>query len=129
MTANRLRFEIDHPFHPDRARISPEQENAVSTGLLKYFNRGLMADNLSQCEYEYSMRSVKCLSDCYQSGVLPFRSLGLHGSNLHPIPLSNPDLRTLQLNATNGTLSYVFVPSGISEDGAQQILSELNQMK
>ena len=77
------------------------------------------------------MSSVKyVVSGCYQNGVLPFRSFGPHGSNLHPILLRNPDLGTHQLIAADGTmLSYFYVPSGLSEDGAQQILSELNRMQ
>ena len=77
------------------------------------------------------MPSVKyVVSERYQTGVLPFRSSSLQASNLHPIPLSNPDLQTLQLNATGWTtLSYLFVPSELREDGAQQILIELNRMQ
>ena len=66
--------------------------------------------------------------ECYERGVLLFRSIGKDGSRLNPIPLTSPELRAIRQQAQkkNSSLSYSFIAAGLSKSEAEQLLLQLN---
>lgn len=66
--------------------------------------------------------------ECYSSEVRLFADFGCPGPGGVPIPLSNPEFRSLQAQAIaeGKSLSYHFVSSGLDKQAAQYDLKQLN---
>jgi len=66
--------------------------------------------------------------ECYDRGVLLFRSIAKDGSRPNPIPFTSPELRAIQKQAQkkNLSLSYSFIAAGLSKSEAEKLLKQLN---